>query len=53
VTGFGLIAGIALRDMRALCPGFILDMYFSRMIYDAGLRGVDLTKPRTRGGDWD
>lgn len=30
----GLIAGLGMREMRHMTPGFILDMYYWRMEYD-------------------
>ena len=40
----GLIAGLSMREMRHMTPGFILDMYYwhcdydSRMMFGKGLR---------------
>jgi len=31
----GLIAGLSMRDMRHMTPGFILDMYYWRVDYDS------------------
>ena len=30
----GLIAGLTMREMRHMTPGFILDMYYWRCEYD-------------------
>ena len=31
----GLIAGLTMREMRHMTPGFILDMYFWQTDYDS------------------
>lgn len=44
VYSCGLIAGLGMREMRHLTPGFIMDMYYwrcdhdSRMMFGKGLR---------------
>lgn len=31
----GLIAGLSMREMKHMTPGFIMDMYFWRMDYES------------------
>ena len=34
IIGMGLIAGLTMRDMRHMEPGFVMDMYMIRADYD-------------------
>lgn len=40
VASFGLIAGIALAEMRRHTPGFVIDMYLMRRKYDDEQHGI-------------
>ena len=40
IYGYGLIAGIPIREARRMEPGFVMDMYWMRGQYDARMSGM-------------
>ena len=46
----GLIAGLTVREMRHMTPGFILDMYYWRVNYDSRMMfGKSLRQLMSKG----
>lgn len=44
VAHFGLVAGLALSEMRGLAPGMICDLYILRQRYDDQQHGIKRQK---------
>lgn len=44
VVHFGLVAGLALSDMKPLAPGMICDLYILRQRYDDQQHGIKRVK---------
>ena len=49
IAAHGLLAGLGVREMRMLSPGFILDAISVRTHYDMAMHGIRLRK---NGGEW-
>lgn len=47
LQGFGLIAGLTIREMWTMQPGFIMDMFLARQRYDDEQHGI--TRGREEG----
>ncbi len=46
----GLIAGLGMREMRHMTPGFIMDMYYWRADYDSRMGfGKSLSRMMGKG----
>ena len=44
IYGYGLIAGIPIGEARRMEPGFVMDMYWMRGMYDARMSGIKTAK---------